>query len=349
MIFFITASKDATIYSAFTSKNTGLDQVLEVSNNFDKNSIARTLIHFDITDVKSLISSSNINNYDVRLIMRETSFSNVPINFDLDINAISGSWEMGDGYMFELGGNGVTWKYRNNLLLSAWHYGNYSGSVTGSNTDGYGGTWWSNYKTTQTYQYKTEDININISPIFNKWIDNTINNDGLLLKISDKYEYSTTDIKLNFYSKETNTIYQPKLYFAYDDSSFSTGSLIPLTAPDFKIIVTNIKQFYNANGVYKFKVVGSERNVIKPFTTTLTTIPKYLPSSSYYQVRDLLSNDIIIPFSEYTKISCDSNGNFFKLNLSNFEQRKYKFEFKIINNDDIYYEYSIDNTFQVNI
>ena len=34
---------------------------------------------------------------------------------------------------------------------------------------------------------------------------------------------------LKFFSTETNTIFPPRLEVEYDDSSFSTGSLLPLT------------------------------------------------------------------------------------------------------------------------
>ena len=42
----------------------------------------------------------------------------------------------------------------------------------------------------------------------------------------------------------------------------------------------------------------------------------YLPTSSYYQISDLNSNDIIIPFGDYSKISCNASGNYFKLNTN---------------------------------
>jgi hypothetical protein len=47
---------------------------------------------------------------------------------------------------------------------------------------------------------------------------------------------------------------------------------------------------------------------------------------------------VIIPFSDYTKVSCDIDGNYIKLNLSNWEvDRKYKIEFKIETNGGIEY------------
>ena len=65
---------------------------------------------------------------------------------------------------------------------------------------------------------------------------------------------------------------------------------------------------------------------------------KYLPQTTYYQIKDFSSNDVIIPFSEYSKISCDSIGNYINLNLSNWEvDRKYKIEFKIDQNGSIQY------------
>jgi hypothetical protein len=74
---------------------------------------------------------------------------------------------------------------------------------------------------------------------------------------------------------------------------------------------------------------------------------KYLPQTSYYQIKDFASDDIIVPFSNYSKISCDSNGNYIKLNLSNWEVgRVYKIEFKIDNDGDIQY---FDNELTFNV
>ena len=35
----------------------------------------------------------------------------------------------------------------------------------------------------------------------------------------------------------------------------------------------------------------------------------------YIQIKDFASDDIIIPFSDYSKISCDETGNYINLNL----------------------------------
>ena len=68
----------------------------------------------------------------------------------------------------------------------------------------------------------------------------------------------------------------------------------------------------------------------------------YLPSTTYYQVRDAQTDEIIIPFGDYSKVSCDENGNYFKLNLKNWEtNRSYYIEIKTDRNGVV--EYFLDD------
>ena len=63
--------------------------------------------------------------------------------------------------------------------------------------------------------------------------------------------------------------------------------------------------------------------------------------------KDAQSNDIIIPFSNFSKISCDSNGNYINLNLSNWEaDRTYKIEFKVTIDGNTQY-FDNDITFRI--
>mgnify|MGYP000312165520 CR=1 FL=1 len=41
----------------------------------------------------------------------------------------------------------------------------------------------------------------------------------------------------------------------------------------------------------------------------------YLPTSSYYQLEDYKTGEVIYPLGEYTKISCDSTSNYFNISL----------------------------------
>ena len=75
---------------------------------------------------------------------------------------------------------------------------------------------------------------------------------------------------------------------------------------------------------------------------------KYLPSTTYYQIKDVITDEIIVPFSDYTKVSCNSNGNYFKLNLTNWEtNRSYYVEIKIDRSGVIEYFSDKDLTFTI--
>ena len=98
----------------------------------------------------------------------------------------------------------------------------------------------------------------------------------------------------------------------------------------------------------KIRIFGRELYPIKTFTNQFGyTNIKYLPETTYYQIKDAQSNDIIIPFSNFSKISCDSNGNYINLNLSNWEaDRTYKIEFKVTIDGNTQY-FDNDITFRI--
>ena len=58
---------------------------------------------------------------------------------------------------------------------------------------------------------------------------------------------------------------------------------------------------------------------------------KYLPSgSSFYSIKDAETNDVIVPFSSASLISCDSTGNYFNLDLEGYQpERYYSLEFRV--------------------
>jgi hypothetical protein len=115
--------------------------------------------------------------------------------------------------------------------------------------------------------------------------------------------------------------------------------LTELISENIKISVSNIKSEYKLNSIPKLKVFGRELYPLKTFTNVFAYNDiKYLPQTTYYQIKDITSDDIIVPFSDYSKVSCDSTGNYIDLNLSNWEaNRTYKIEFKIEQNGSFQY------------
>jgi hypothetical protein len=59
---------------------------------------------------------------------------------------------------------------------------------------------------------------------------------------------------------------------------------------------------------------------------------KALPSTSYWSIKDLNTEEIIIDYdTTYTKISCDSNGSYFDIYMNGLEpERYYKILFKVV-------------------
>ena len=67
-------------------------------------------------------------------------------------------------------------------------------------------------------------------------------------------------------------------------------------------------------------------------TSSYFTQRNYLPTSSFYAVKDLDTNEFVINFDDtYTKISADVKSNFFTLYMRGLEpERYYKLLFKVV-------------------
>jgi hypothetical protein len=351
--YFLTASKDATVYLQQPNQNTGLDEVLEISKIYYNNikDISRALLKFEHGFVSKSISNGNMKLTEATLILRETQSEEIPLEYTLYTYPISQSWAMGKGTRFdEVSTQGVTWNSREGDSSLDWlPIGVFTVGSTGS-AQGQGGVWYNNPTSSQYFNYQSADINLDIKPLLRAWISGSIPNEGLIVKHSFEVENDTNDYGIvKVFSKETNTIYQPKIRIGWTDQTFTPGSLSGLTAEDIKVYVKNFKKEYKVGTTPKIRVYGRELYPLKTFSNSFAYGDiKYLPSSSYYQVKDFHSEDIIVPFGEYSKLSCDSNGNYFNLNLSNWEaNRVYKIEFKIDRGNDNIQYFDDDITFTV--
>jgi hypothetical protein len=353
MIHNIFSVQDATLYESniLRNANTGLDQILEIDKTVipaGSNYVSRALLKFDLSDVSaSIVAGAIATSSRYYLSLSAMEGTEVPLDYDLYVYPVSQSWEMGSGRRFNepLTTDGVSWVYRNNT--DKWVTGSYVGNSTGSydlNTGG--GNWYtgSGYEASQSFNYASPDTRIDVTDIVNKWLNGTIPNDGFIVKRKDSDESSTTELgNLKFFSQESHTIYIPKLQVAWDNSSFVTGSLTALTA-DNKIVYTKgLKKHIKTNSKVKIRIAGRPKYPQQTFTTSSAYRDiEYLPSTTYYSVKDTVTEDTIIPFDDnYTKVSCDASGNYFDLWTTGFlPDRYYKFVFKVV--DNAYEEYFDD-------
>lgn len=350
--YFLTASKDASIYLQQPNQNTGLDEILEISKLYYGNikDVSRALLKFEVGYLSSSLVNDTIKMEEATLILKETKSEEVPLEYTLYAYPISQSWQMGKGTRFDnISTQGVTWNYREGDSKLDWLENGLVADSDANPNNGQGGTWWTSVYTTQPFEYKTSDINMDVKSLLRSWMSGSIPNDGLILKLDDSLENDTEDYGvIKVFSKETNTIYQPKIRIGWDSQSYITGSLVELTAEDIKIGITNLKKEYKVGTNPTMRIFARELYPLKTFTNSFSynTI-KYLPETTYYQIKDFASEDIIIPFSDYSKIDCDENGNYVKLNLSNWEAgRVYKIEFKVDNSGNIQY---FDNELTFNV
>ena len=364
MYLFYTASKDLSIYQQQPYQNTGIDEVLEISKQYYGGTldISRALIYFDVTSISQSIYNGDIlPSFTASLELKIVEVSEIPAAFSIEAWALSGSWEMGTGTRFDnLTTNGASWYYRNgDDTTTNWYNqmdgvtASFASGVTGS-WDGLGGSWYTSSVVSQSFNYTLEDLKLNVTSFVKNWNSGSINNNGFILKYPTNFEknngvdYGT----LKFFSKETNTIYQPKLVISFEDSGSVTGSIAQITnlidSASYEVVYRcyspNLKTSYKKGQKVTIKIDTRELYPIKklpynsddPYTSTFAyQVKYYLPTTSYYSIIDTITKEPIIDFNTNTKIARADYSNIIKLDFSNWSiGRNYTLLVKSLHNDN---------------
>jgi hypothetical protein len=358
-VYKIYPEKDATIYSAYPLLNTGLDQILEIQNtpssSNDNPQVSRFLITFPISEIRDVINNEVTGAYKTYLKLFIANATSLPDNYTLDFYPVSQSWESGTGrFLYNPEDtNGVSWVQRNNN--NKWLTSSYFTNTTGSfrpDSPG-GGTWWDNYIGSQSFVIdSTKDVNVDVTSMITQFYTGSFPNNGIIAKMEDSYEFNpSSSYSLKFFSKDTHTIYVPQLEIKWNDSSYVTGGLSVLPNDNTVITLGNNIGQYNTNTTYRFRVNARPTYPVRQFVTqSVYTLNSALPSASYYAVQDLDTGEYIIDFdSNYTRVSCDSNGNYFDLYMAAFQpQRYYKILIKSSFSDSSTVVYDNDYIFKIN-
>ena len=338
---FIFANKDTTlvrsndIEGTGSEKNLGRDEILEVGKNFQENStafnsIARSLVSFDVTEFSSSISDGSIGT-DAKFYLNlyDAGATEVQDDTIMYAYAASQSWTEGNGKFtdFPQSTDGASWKYRTASSQSAWAAAN----------SALGGTYYEASSSSYTFDKNAKiDPRWDVTEIVNSWISGSFPNEGFLVKRASNEETSSTDYGMfKFFSSDTHTVFPPKLEVVWDDATWSTGSLSALTGTqldNLKITVKNLKHKYKRGSLEKVRITGRELYPTKTYSTTSSYLDvATLPSaSSYFSIVDDKTADVIIPFGTGSKLSCDSVGNYFKLRTAGLQpERFYKIQFMV--------------------
>jgi hypothetical protein len=185
------------------------------------------------------------------------------------------------------------------------------------------------YASVQYFDNQSSDIYMDVTNTVLAWIYNSIPNYGFILMHSN--ETSSYDFgKLRFFSKESNTIYQPHLDVMWADVSLSPTasdgtSLRLVDTSKSSVISVNLNKDYKRGSIVRINVLGRPKYPTKTFTNRVSDYiePMYLPEESYYSIKDAETEETVMAFDGYTKLSSDADGNYFMLDTTGLPQERY--------------------------
>lgn len=216
------ANKDNTITNAYksnlmtrgTDANMGSSDILEVFSIYGQAATSsleasRILIDFPISDILSDRNLKKIGQSgSVQFVLKLSNAvhgDSTPSNFDLLISPLSRSWDEGFGLDMEGYTDSGYSNWVSASLNSAWS--NEGGDVL-------------NIEFKQNFPLGTENLEVDITSLVESWISGTIQNNGLLIKLSGSQENSTQS-------------YYTKRFFARGSEFFFKRPWIEARTTDF--------------------------------------------------------------------------------------------------------------------
>ena len=348
-IYKIFPEKSATLYSFYPTLNTGLDEILEISTFYSidgTDEVSRAIIKFPSAQISGTFADKVKNKgFDVYLKLYLANASSIPLEYTLYTHPLASDWNMGTGRLGNspITVDGASWKYKDQDSGSVWFTnGSFPNGTTGSYVSSSsatvgGGLWYtgSRYAASQSFTNSTsKDIELKVTNAVSASYTNVIGNYGFVLKHSSSLEFtSASKFETKYFSGNTHTIYPPCLEIRWDDSIYNTGSLSIVTSDLFVISLGNNKNEYQQDSVQRFRVNVRDKFPARTFQTSSVYLNnKALPSFSYWSIKDLDTEEIVVDYdTNYTKISCDSTGNYFDVYMNGLEpERYYKLLFKTV-------------------
>jgi len=362
-VYKIFPTQDATLYSMFPSMNTGLDEIIEstqtqiATENNGNPQVSRFLVQFSMDEIEDIIDNKigenklmDTSSWVANLQCFIATETGLALNTQVDCYPVAGNWGMGTGkYLDEPEvSNGTSWVWLDYSGSNHWPTFGYTPCVTGSFNTNYavagGGTWYTGslfpsrlnsntYPITasQIFSYSSDkDINMNVSNIIRAWYTGAIADYGFIVKLSDATEFVNNinvQPELKFFSVDTHTIYPPCLTFKWRDYTWNTGSstlTILNTLPAVVTLAQNPGFFYNGS-VNRFRVNARPEYPSQVWTTSsIYTQNYYLPTASYWAIKDLDTNEMVIDFdTQFTQLNADVSGSYFDINMNGLQTERY--------------------------
>lgn len=329
------ANKDNTITNAFkenlqtraTEANMGASDIIEVFSIYGQASTssverARSILEFDMSQISAdrisgKLPTSGSVNFVLRLSNAEHSFT-TPSGFTLSVHAINGAWTEGDGLDMETYRDTGASNWLSKSAGTLWT------SPGGDILEG-------EYFKDKVFDSGLEDLEVDISNIVEDWLDSTISNNGLLVKLSGSAEDGTLERSYytkKFFARGSQYFFKrPIIEARWDSSSLGSGSLPDpyVRADEYVYKITNLKSSYKTYENITFKVHTRKKDW-QPniYTVASNTAPTDLVDEAYYRIRRVADNHVVIDYSTgsapaYSKLSYNATGSYFDFDMSNLE------------------------------
>lgn len=341
-VYKIFPEKDATLYSEYPAMNAGIDEIIEATTSTDidggEPAVSRFLIKFNQSEILDVIANKATGSIATYLKVFVAKVEGLGQETTLYCYPVSGSWQNGTGKYQDSPAteNGVSWNFRTSSGSGAWltaGFGTTGATASFSASNPGGGNWYtsSTYAQSASYQYRSDfDISLDTTNTVLAWYSGSLINDGFIIKQQDSAEFSTDETKrvqFKYFSVDTNTIYPPQLEIRWDDFVYNTGSSTQTIVTDSSIVATlpNNTGVFHPESIQRFRVNVRPQFPPRVFNTgSFYTTNYYLPTASYWSIKDLDTNEVVIDFdSTYTKISADSTSNYFDVYMNGLEPERY--------------------------
>jgi hypothetical protein len=373
IIFYV--DKDTTLYhsQSYDNKNTGEDEILELTkrNINIEPVISRSLVYFDLDRLFTALGRMPDK---VELSLPICIAGDRIKGLTLECFPVKHYWSEGFGKFTEtkINTNDSNWLYSTDNV--AWDVA--GGDVASVNPKTC--TIIEKVKGRLNESTMLEDPKFDITEFVQSYYISGSSDlkYGFLVKFQDAVESNDSDYgTLCFYSKQSNTIYRPKLNIYFDDyvraleitdedtilSLVTDDNYVPsnintsiyelsgnVLLSNIFIFYKNLSKEYSANDVVAIRLNSRPKWQRDSYNLFLADTPVlYLPTESFYGIFDAVTDEQIIGFSEYTKISSDIDGNYFNIWMDSLvPQRMYKIKIKLTYGNNLHI-FDNNNTFMV--
>jgi hypothetical protein len=321
---------------------------------------SRFLINFSEDEIDYVISGSNSligitssaqlldnNLWKANLQCFVATVTGLQSSTTVECYPVYGDWDMGTGRYLDdpISTNGTSWIWRSYSGSNPWLTSGYPSNVTGSYNTNYapagGGNWFTG-STNSSFNsnlypisasvtfgfYENKDLNFDITNAIRARYTGAISTDGFIIKqLVEFVDSKDVQPELKYFSRDTNTIYPPTLQFSWRDYSFNTGSstqTILNTLPATLTLAQNPGTFYSQS-VNRFRINARPEFPVQLWeTSSVYTNNFYLPTASYYAIKDLETNEYVVEFdTQFTQLSADATSSYFDVYMNGLEPERY--------------------------